>query len=313
MITRIVAPSRLHFGLFHVPVPGERRANEKTYGGVGLMIDTPGVVVTAKPADTWRFEGPLASRAQNFAMRLMQSLPEENRRPFQVLVERCPREHTGLGVGTQLGLAVAKALAVGMGLPDCSSTVLAIRIERGERSAVGVHGFDRGGLLIENGKLAPGEISELVECIQLPHRWRVMLFTASSSESWSGMRESRAFETAKSGDRDVLQRIAETRIIPAAKAGDLELFGEAIHELNRLAGEPFAAIQGGTYSSPAICELISELRQLGIRGVGQSSWGPTVFAIVDDSDTALSLALRFKSRMPVLVARVSMGHRMERG
>jgi len=53
------------------------------------------------------------------------------------------------------------------------------------------------------------------------------------------------------------------------------------------------------------------VRKLGIRGVGQSSWGPTAFAVVPDSDTALSLVLRFKARMPVSVARVSGGHRVE--
>ncbi len=311
MMTRIIAPSRLHFGLFHVPVGGSQGPNERSFGGVGLMIDTPGVVVTAQAADTWQFEGPLASRAQAFAMQFMQTIPEENRRPFQVLVERCPREHTGLGVGTQLGLAVANALAIGTGLQDSLSPTLAPRIGRGERSAIGVHGFDWGGLLIEMGKL-PGEISPSFENIKLPEKWRVVLFTTPTPAEWHGSRERLAFATAKSGEREALQRIAATEITPAAKTGDLEAFGEAVHEFNRLAGEPFAVAQGGSYSSPAISELIADLRLSGIRGVGQSSWGPTVFAIVGDSDTALSLVLRFKSRMPVLVTRVSAGHRVER-
>src|SRR5579872_334692 len=132
MMTRIVAPSRLHFGLFHVPVGGEPQEVERSFGGVGLMIDTPGLAVTVKPSDAWQFEGPLASRAQTFAVKFMQTVSEEHRRPFQVLVERCPKEHTGLGVGTQLGLAVAKALAVGTGLSDCSSKSLAVRVGRGE-------------------------------------------------------------------------------------------------------------------------------------------------------------------------------------
>jgi beta-ribofuranosylaminobenzene 5'-phosphate synthase len=312
MMTRVVAPSRLHFGLFHVPVGGETQEGQRAYGGVGLMIDTPGLVVTAKPSDTWQFEGPLASRAQNFAMKFMQTVDEEHRRPFQVLVERCPKEHTGLGVGTQLGLAVAKALAVGIDMLDCSSKSLAARIGRGERSAVGVHGFDSGGLVIEGGKFAQGEISELVESIKLPEKWRVVLLTAPSPAEWHGSREQLAFETAKSGHRLTLQWLAETAILPAARAGKLKAFSEAIHEFNRLAGEPFAKIQGGPYSSPAIDELIADLRKLGISAVGQSSWGPTVFAIVGDSDMALSLALRYRSKMPVVVARVSNGHRVER-
>jgi beta-ribofuranosylaminobenzene 5'-phosphate synthase len=312
MMTRIIAPSRLHFGLFHVPVGGEQRTGERAFGGVGLMVDMPGVAVTAKPADTWQFEGPLASRAQTYAMRFARTLPEETPRPFQVLVERCPKEHTGLGVGTQLGLAVAKALAVGMNMTDSTSTTLATAIGRGERSAIGVHGFDNGGLLIEKGKLTGREISPLVESIKLPDNWRVVLLTAPCSADWFGSRERLAFETAKSGNREKLQRLAHNAIIPTARTGDLEAFGDAIHDFNRLAGEPFATAQGGAYSSPAIGELIAELRQMGIRGVGQSSWGPTVFAIVGDSDTALSTVLRFRNRFPVCVARVSAGHRVDR-
>lgn len=308
---RIVAPSRLHFGLFHVPVGGEQKPGEPIYGGIGLMIDTPSVVVTAKPADNWQFEGMLASRAQSYAMRFIQTLPEARRQSFQVLVERCPREHTGLGVGTQLGLAVAKALAMGSGMPQLASTDLARRIGRGERSAVGVHGFDRGAFLIELGKRAPGDISPLVEHIKLPDEWRIVLLTPSGGADWHGSREKLAFVEAKTGNRVALERLTNTAILPAARSGDLDNLGDAIHEFNRTAGEPFVQAQGGAYASPAIGELIDELRRSGIRGVGQSSWGPTVFAIVRDSDTALSLALKYRRRMPVVVARVSAGHRVE--
>ena len=64
-MTRVSAGGRLHFGLTRVPGPagqGESRA----FGGLGLMVDAPGVVVSAHPADLWQFAGPLASRAQVF-------------------------------------------------------------------------------------------------------------------------------------------------------------------------------------------------------------------------------------------------------
>jgi beta-ribofuranosylaminobenzene 5'-phosphate synthase len=311
MMTRIVAPSRLHFGLFRVPVSGELQAEERAFGGVGLMIERPGVVVTVKPAETWQFEGPLASRAQAFAMRYVQSLSQEKRRPFQVLVERCPKEHTGLGVGTQLGLAVAKALAVGSDASERTSITLAGQIGRGERSAIGVHGFDRGGLVVEKGKLQGEEVSPLVEKVDLPTSWRVVLFTVPSSVEWHGSHERQAFETAATGNSQALLRLTKEAILPAARHANLEAFGDAIYEFNRVAGEPFAGIQGGPYSSPAIAALIVELRGSGIRCVGQSSWGPTVFAIVEDSDTALSLVLRFRGRMPVMVTRASSGHKVE--
>ena len=306
---RVVAPSRLHFGLFHVPA-GERGPAERAFGGVGLMIDAPGIVVAAKSADSWQFEGMLASRAQAFAMRYTQTLPDSERRAYQVLVERCPAEHTGLGVGTQLGLAVAKALAVAGGHQDTPSTELAARIGRGERSAVGVHGFDHGGLIAEGGKRPGQDVSPLLEHVALPREWRVALFHLPGSAAWHGDRERTAFAGAGGSDPKALRHLAEAAILPAARSADLQAFGDAVHEFNRRAGEPFVAAQGGPYASEAIAELIAGVRIAGIRGVGQSSWGPTVFAIVADTDTAMSLLLRFGRRVPVTVARVSAGHRV---
>jgi beta-RFAP synthase len=304
---RVAAPSRLHFGLFHVP-GSHRRPDELAFGGVGLMIDTPGTVVAVKPAESWQFEGMLASRAQQFAMRYALSLPESERRAYQVLIERCPAEHTGLGVGTQLGLAVAKALSVAGGNRDTSSTDLAARVGRGERSAVGIHGFDRGGLIVERGKRHGEEVSPLVEHLPLPREWRVVLFNVPGPGAWHGDRERAAFAKAGAANADALRRIAETAILPAARAEDVRAFGDAVHEFNRRAGEPFVAAQGGPYASRAIEELIADVRAAGVRGVGQSSWGPTVFAVAGDADAAMSLALRFKRRVPTSVASVSGGH-----
>jgi len=309
-MTRIVAPSRLHFGLFHVPSGNEPLASERAFGGVGLMIDSPGVVVTTEAAESWRFEGPHAARAQEFAMRYALAAPRAERKPLRVLVERCPVEHTGLGVGTQLGLAVAKSLAIAEGEPEADAVTLATRVGRGERSAIGVHGFERGGLIIEAGRAHGEPVSPLVGHVILPAAWRVVLFSPTSAGTWHGTRERAAFASALAGDADSLRKLAETVILPAAQAGDVNAFGDAVHEFNRRAGEPFAEQQGGPYASTEIAALIADLRKIGVHGVGQSSWGPTVFAVVADNDLAMALVLRFGRRVSVSVARVSPGARV---
>ncbi|QDU23233.1 beta-RFAP synthase [Urbifossiella limnaea] len=310
-MTRVTAPSRLHFGLFHVPAGGDP-APARAFGGVGLLIDQPGVVVSARPSDSWQFEGPLASRAQVFAHRFLAGRPDV--RPLQVLVERTPPEHAGLGVGTQLGLAVAKALAVEAGDPDPTATELAVCVGRGERSAIGVHGFDRGGLIVEPGK-APGEaVSPLLTRVLLPEAWRVAVLLPNVSAVWHGGREREAFAAARpSGLTDVLCRIALLGMLPAAVAGDLDGFGDAVYEFNRRAGEPFAAAQGGAYADPAVAALVDALRSRGVRGVGQSSWGPSVFAVVGSADEAARLATTLPGGVRGWVARASAGHVVERG
>src|SRR5438046_2232982 len=102
MNVRVVAPCRLHFGLFHVPVEGLTHWPDGTtvrrFGGVGLMIDRPRVVVRVEPADDWSAEGPLADRALGYARRAAAFVRSEQRRPVRVTVEECPPEHVGLGV-----------------------------------------------------------------------------------------------------------------------------------------------------------------------------------------------------------------------
>ena len=64
---RLTAPSRLHFGLFALPargvthwpnVEGQPTIPARRFGGVGLMIDQPGVQVTVRPASQWSGAGP---------------------------------------------------------------------------------------------------------------------------------------------------------------------------------------------------------------------------------------------------------------
>ena len=313
---RVVAPSRLHFGLFRVPTATETadEAGARAFGGVGLMVDQPGVswsTCTARGFVAVRGYTRQPARAGVRRSVHANAAARSCRRPFQMLVERCPAEHTGLGVGTQLGLAVAKALAVGCGHAHLPATDLATRVGRGARSAIGVHGFDRGGLLVDAGKL-PGEaVAPLLAHVALPREWRVVLFAPPSAGCWHGEHERAAFATAVGGDTNTPRRLAEEVIVPAAERGDIDAFGEAAHEFNRRAGEPFAAVQGGPYASHPLAELIADVRACGVRGVGQSSWGPTVFAVAPDSDTALSLVLRFRSRVHAFVARTSAGHTVE--
>ncbi|MCS7022273.1 MAG: hypothetical protein NZ703_06290 [Gemmataceae bacterium] len=311
---RVVAPSRLHFGLFEVPRTGDTSgsSSQRHYGGVGLMIDRPAVVVTWRGELAGRrVEGVHAARAQEFALRFELSLPPAQRRPYALLVERSPAQHIGLGVGTQLGLATAKALALAAGYNSWSAVTLAQRIGRGERSAVGIHGFDHGGLIVEAGKTPAEAVSPLWHHVALPSDWRILLLLLPGSQSWHGWQERAAFARAGSGAAERLRRLAVQEIVPAAQRGDLDAFGEAVYTFNRLAGEPFAALQGGAYASPLIEAWITRLRQAGIRGVGQSSWGPTVFAIVADEEAARHYLRRWLPEAPMLIARAAPGHRID--
>ena len=68
-----------------------------------------------------------------------------------------------------------------------------------------------------------------------------------------------------------------------------ETFGDAIFRFGRLAGECFAAVQNGPFASEEIERLVNSIREFGVPGAGQSSWGPTVFAVTDGDQQARQL------------------------
>ena len=76
-----------------------------------------------------------------------------------------------------------------------------------------------------------------------------------------------------------LCRLVLLNLLPALVERDRSTFGEALYEFNRKGGELFRLIQGGVYAHPRIEELVKTIRAFGIKGVGQSSWGPTIFAL----------------------------------
>ena len=88
---------------------------------------------------------------------------------------------------------------------------------------------------------------------------------------------------------EALCRLVLLGMLPALAEADLQAFGESLFDFNARAGEAFAAVQGGVYLGPGVAECVEFLRGQGVRGVGQSSWGPTVFAVVGDEDRAADL------------------------
>ena len=281
---RVTAPSRLHFGLLHIP--SEKDAQHapvpRQYGGIGLMIDKPGVALSLAPAKSWSSTGPSAQRALAFAQEFMRHLPS-TREEFALTVERCAAEHVGLGTGTQLALAVAKALAIALDLDDLSAAELARRTGRGMRSGIGVHGFEKGGLIVDGGKGPNTAVAPLVAHVDFPKEWAVLLLLPRQSQGIHGDQERAALaHLAKCQTEqatDALCRLVLLGILPALIERDLAAFGEALYEFNRRVGAMFSPWQGGIYAHPRTEALVSWLRDRGVKGVGQSSWGPAVFAI----------------------------------
>ncbi|MCI0361330.1 MAG: hypothetical protein L0211_22840 [Planctomycetaceae bacterium] len=287
----ITAPSRLHFGLWSLAGGTGRQ-----YGGVGAMVEKPGLVLAIRESGMLATTGPLAGRAMNFCWRWA-SFHRAGIPSCQIDILAAPPEHAGLGTGTQLGLAVAAGLNAFVGLPSQSPGELALSVGRGTRSAVGTYGFVQGGLVVEQGKL-PGEPISPLDCrIDLPPDWRFVLVRPLGLSGLAGDDEATAIAGLPAIAAAVTdQLIAEVRehLVPAAATGDFPAFAESLYRYGHQSGLCFAPRQGGAYNGPLLTRLVQQIRSLGAAGVGQSSWGPTLFAVQPTQAAAENLVERLR-------------------
>src|SRR6266699_3218067 len=122
----VEAPARLHFGVLDLRGDLGRR-----FGGIGAAVPAPSLLLEARPATELQAEGPDAARALEFARRFARHHGLDLR--LHLCLHRSIPAHAGLGSGTQLGLAVARASAELSGLPtDVAS--LARAVDRGRRA-----------------------------------------------------------------------------------------------------------------------------------------------------------------------------------
>ncbi|MEP6953647.1 MAG: beta-ribofuranosylaminobenzene 5'-phosphate synthase family protein [Solirubrobacteraceae bacterium] len=271
---RVEAPARLHMGMLDASGDGPRR-----FGGLGVAVSRPAVVVEASASDELTVEGLDAERALAVAERCRDALGFGKGARVRVL-EAIPA-HAGLGSGTKLALAVTAALSALAGQsPDPAA--MARTAGRGARSAVGLWTFTLGGFVVEGGvRRGAAQPAPLLTRHAMPDDWRCVLAIPAAEPGLSGGPEEAAFTDLRP-DPDRSAEIAQlvlTALLPALVEHDLVEFGAALSRIQRLVGDAFAPVQGGTFH-PQSGPLVDALLRLGAAGAGQSSWGPAVYGLV---------------------------------
>lgn len=287
------APARLHLGFVDLAGDSARR-----FGSLGLTLEEIFVRVHAQHAETDRVEGEQAERASRYVDILRDRLSLTA--ALQVTVERAIPQHAGLGSGTQLALAIGAAANELFDLGK-SAAELATLLDRGARSGIGIGAFEQGGFLVDGGKSASDRPPPIVSRIAFPAAWRILLVFDSAREGLHGFAERDAFDKLppfSGAAAEHLCRLVLMRVLPALVESDLPEFGAGIAEIQRIIGDHFAPAQGGRFTSPRIAEVLRWLQEAGVACVGQSSWGPTGFAVVDSDTVAYTLLRMLKSRRP---------------
>jgi beta-RFAP synthase len=285
-VVTVRAPSRLHFGVLDLHGGLGRR-----FGGIGAAIPHPGLVLEAARADDLTAEGPDAERAVEFARRYRERAGITG--GAHIVVRQAIPAHAGLGSGTQLALAVARALAELYDRPT-DAALLASSVERGRRSAIGTWAFDAGGFILEGGRRdGTDAVAPLLGRYAMPPEWRYVLAVPAGKPGLSGEAEAAAFRHLPRPPLGEVERVAHLvlmQLLPALVERELGPFGAALTEIQRITGGWFAPAQGGVFAPGPTGELIRRLAEAGAPGVGQSSWGPTAYAIVGDDHAAAELA-----------------------
>lgn len=281
----IHAPARLHFGVLDL-----RGTLGRRFGGMGAAVPSPGLHLEATRSSGWEASGPDADRALAFAKRYAAAAGLGGGAAIRVL--RAMPAHSGLGSGTQLALTVTRALATLYGKPHDVRT-LASLVGRGARSGVGTWLFERGGFVLEGGRRDGSGLAPLLTRLPMPSTWRCVVAVPDTGPGLSGDAENEAFRTLPKPAESEVERVAHLvllQLLPALAEADLVDFGNALAEVQRITGGWFAASQGGAFAPGPTAQLIARFREAGASGVGQSSWGPAVYALAADDDRAARLA-----------------------
>ena len=303
----VEAFARLHFGVLDL-----RGNRGRWFGGIGAAAPAPTTLVSACAADGLEVQGDQAVRAGEFARRFLSHHAISD--GARVKVHRALPTHAGLGSGTQLALAVARALAELYGIdPDVRQ--LARAVGRGRRSAIGIWTFAGGGLVVEGGHRSadrdpsPGsgspratsrgegprrdETGPLLTRLAFPSSWRCVLAVPQTASGLSGREEAAAFDQLPAPPDHEVERVAHLVLmvlLPAVADADIEAFGAALTEIQEATGRWFAPVQGGVFAPGPSAALVRWMRKWGASGVGQSSWGPAVYGVVDGEAAGARLA-----------------------
>jgi beta-ribofuranosylaminobenzene 5'-phosphate synthase len=288
----VAVPARLHLGFLDLDGGSGRR-----WGSFGITLDGIETRLTAAPAEGIHASGPSAERAAGFARQIAASLDLPG--GIEITLQSVIPEHAGLGSGTQLGLAVGAAFAGLYGL-DLGARAIAMTLGRGARSGIGIGAFEQGGVLVDGGRLeGANEPAPIVSRMEFPDAWRIVLVLDGEARGLHGAIEAEAFQKLRGFAPELsahLCRLVLMAALPALAERDFPSFAAAVAEIQNAVGDHFAPVQGGRYASPAVAQVLSWFESEGWTGIGQSSWGPTGFALVENAAAADALVAAAKGK-----------------
>lgn len=281
----VFAPARLHMGFIDLGGSLGRQ-----FGSIGVGVNEIATRLSISGSGKLEVAGPSSDRAAKAVHKIAEKLGVDCR--LSIRIHESIPEHIGLGSGTQLALAVGMGMARFHGL-ELSVRDIAKAIERGGRSGIGIAVFEQGGLVVDGGRGVATSTPPLLSRMEIPSAWRFILVFDRRGQGLHGKQEMEAFKTLPIfpvAETARLCHLLMMQALPALAEGDINGFGAVITDLQNSVGDHFAPAQGGRFTSPEVGQAMLWLQQKGAVGIGQTSWGPTGFCMVESPDRAANLS-----------------------
>lgn len=292
-VTTVQCYARLNFGLIDLSeLPHRIDGSHGMY--TGLLAGR--VELCSSKKDNIRLETEYTERLSAVVARCRNYM-SHTYTPINLSVKQELPSHSGLGGGTQLALSVVESFNREFDL-KLSLDEKAYLAQSGGTSGVGSYCFANGGYILEAGRLYPSEkstvgpsenfsydkLAPLLAHISVPN-WFLCIAIPKHCDVVYGDRESELFQKytpISVNEVDEQCKWILKGILPALLTEDLPSFSRAVERIMELG---FRAKEIETFGAPHI-RAMQMMKDLGLQGVGMSSFGPSIFGFSDD----LSLA-----------------------
>ena len=284
MQIKVKTVSRLHFGVIDYI-----EATDSFNGSLGVALEWPNTVLKVNKNSEFRIKSGNRKKIIDLVEKFSKRFQIE---PNVILeVEESIPEHTGLGSGTQLALAISNALAIIYEI-DANQRELSNIMGRGKRSQLGNACFETGGFIIDScpDKLSMDEIGKPWPAIfrqEFPVNWCFVIVIPDTKIGLSGEAEKEAFRRVKPSKKisEEIYRLIQTMLLPSLRRQDIKGFGSTLTEIDKKTGMYFEKAQGGVYRERIAPKIIECMLRAGAHGAGQSSWGPALYGLVAEEDS----------------------------
>ena len=285
MKVTVTSSARLHMGFFDL-----NGSTGRMFGSLGVGINTPCTQIEIARSEKTIFEVIGRDSVPENIEKIVKSfkIAHQLAEDFSVKVNQAIPQHAGLGSGTQMALALGAGLNqlfnLGLTVPQIAAIT-----QRGSRSGIGIGTFEHGGLVIDGGRGNAEAPPPIIARHDFPQEWPILLIIDNAEQGAHGEHEIRAFDALPKASLETAQTLAHSvlmQALPALVERDYVEFSRAIYKLQRATGEYFAPAQGGIFKSKSVAEVLNYLYKNNVLCAGQSSWGPTGFAVFKDDLSA---------------------------